>query len=447
MADNNINSTDPEAFSQSTSISEEQAAELQTENSKEAEQKREEREKEEKIEDSLKLVIDTATIECSICTNPIGILKVNFDTPTIQSKKTATVIEKDTKSLIFFGNCTKSPNSASPCAAVMQLADWKDVGSLKVQEQFPLLLKSTIKCNYGGVDIKITDCAQITEPESIETDGAPLPQKKEDETEYIYYTKEGYYLGGLENSTKVFLSTQAEYDTVKKEKKWSSLNKEENALKENDAYLSNNDFCNNAYLVFHEASLTGSKTTALWIAHTVNNALHSKYKRGKTTFNALFKTGYSSVAAADKKTVIKITNKSPNEIFARYSVIDVFTGKPDPTNKSYFWDGLDIFTKKGELDQPKFKQYKSVTISTATLQTAVEFWEVKENKRKVNPNSVINDIFKSQYEEKKVTDGTVTYDSINFIGKRNDTQKNDKVSEHLVSTGFQSGTLFWTTKK
>ena len=103
--------------------------------------------------------------------------------------------------------------------------------------------------------------------------------------------------------------------------------------------------------------------------------------------------------------------------------------------------------RKCELDQPKFKQYKSVTISTATLQTAVEFWEVKENKRKVNPNSVINDIFKSQYEEKKVTDGTVTYDSINFIGKRNDTQKNDKVSEHLVSTGFQSGTLFWTTKK
>ncbi|KIA85456.1 hypothetical protein [Kaistella jeonii] len=85
--------------------------------------------------------------------------------------------------------------------------------------------------------------------------------------------------------------------------------------------------------------------------------------------------------------------------------------------------------------------------STTTLETAVEFWEVKENKRKVNPNSVINDIFKSQYEEKKVTDGTVKYDTANFIGKRNDTQKNDAVSEHLVSTGFQSGTLFWTTKK
>ena len=56
-------------------------------------------------------------------------------------------------------------------------------------------------------------------------------------------------------------------------------------------------------------------------------------------------------------------------------------------------------------------------------------------------------IFKSQYEEKKVTDGTVKYDTANFTGKRNDTQKNDAVSEHLVSTGFQSGTLFWTTKK
>lgn len=136
----------------------------------------EERKKEEKASDSLKLVLDTAKLQCDLCTNPIGDLKVNYDTPTIQGKKTATVVEKDMRSLIFKGNCVKSPMSASPCPSVMQLGDWKDVGNIKVQEQFPLLLKSTIKCNYGGVDVKIIDCAQRNEPSEIEA--VPKEPKK-----------------------------------------------------------------------------------------------------------------------------------------------------------------------------------------------------------------------------------------------------------------------------
>ncbi|MBC8643186.1 hypothetical protein H9W95_00890 [Flavobacterium lindanitolerans] len=82
-----------------------------------------------------------AKIQCTLCTNPQGILKVNFDTPTTRDKLTATVVEKDMRSLIFMGTCIKSPNSAAPCASVMQLGDWKDVGTLKVQDQFPLLKK------------------------------------------------------------------------------------------------------------------------------------------------------------------------------------------------------------------------------------------------------------------------------------------------------------------
>ncbi|NRS90766.1 hypothetical protein HNQ02_003713 [Flavobacterium sp. 7E] len=81
------------------------------------------------------------------------------------------------KSVMFKGNCKKSPQSASPCASMMQLGDWEDVGTIKVQDQFPLLLKSTIKCNYGGVPIKITDCAQVNEPADIES--TPKEAKKE----------------------------------------------------------------------------------------------------------------------------------------------------------------------------------------------------------------------------------------------------------------------------
>ncbi|OXA85891.1 hypothetical protein B0A66_18710 [Flavobacterium hercynium] len=144
-----------------------------SEDSKENKKEEEEREEEEKAADELKLVIDGAKLQCSMCTNPTGDLKVNFKTPTIQGKKTATVKEKSMTSIMFKGNCTKSPQSASPCAAVMQLGEWKDVGTVKVQDQFPLLLKSTIKCNFGGSDIKITDCGQINEPTKIEA----LPKK------------------------------------------------------------------------------------------------------------------------------------------------------------------------------------------------------------------------------------------------------------------------------
>ncbi|OXE95450.1 PAAR-like protein, partial [Flavobacterium araucananum] len=73
------------------------------------------------------------------------------------------------------GNCKKSPNSASPCASVMKLADWKDVGTVYFQDKFPLLLKSTIKCEYGGVDVTITDSAQRNVIEKIDTTGAPVP--------------------------------------------------------------------------------------------------------------------------------------------------------------------------------------------------------------------------------------------------------------------------------
>lgn len=274
-----------------------------------------------------------------------------------------------------------------------------------------------------------------------------MPDQKEDDTEYIYYTKGGFYVGGKENSLKVYLSTQEEYNNAKKNEKWSLINNDSNVLKENEIAISNNEFSNDSYLVFHEASLTGDKNTALWIAHTINNALHSKYKRGKKTFNELFKTGYSSVGSSDKKTIIKADNKSQNKIYARFAVIDVLIGGKDPTGSAYFWDGLDLFTRKGELDQPKFKQYTSVMIYTSHLESAVAFWSIDDNKRKVNPKATINSIFTTKYELTKVTDGAIDYNQTIFVGARTDTQNNSAVTEDLVSTGFQSGTLFWTTHK
>ncbi|PDS22029.1 hypothetical protein [Flavobacterium branchiophilum] len=68
---------------------------------KRSEEARKENEEEEKAEDGLKHVIDAAKIKCDLCVTPQGDLKVNFDTPTIQDKKIATIKEKDMTSLIF----------------------------------------------------------------------------------------------------------------------------------------------------------------------------------------------------------------------------------------------------------------------------------------------------------------------------------------------------------
>jgi Domain of unknown function (DUF4280) len=143
-------------------------AEFEAEGSKKATETTNKQKEKEKAEEDQQLVIDMAVLECKLCTNPVGMLKVNYDTPTIQGKKTATVKEKDSKSLIFMGTCIKSPYQASPCASVMQLGEWQDVGTILVQDQKPLLKKSTIMCNYGGSKIAITKSGQINVPSQIE---------------------------------------------------------------------------------------------------------------------------------------------------------------------------------------------------------------------------------------------------------------------------------------
>lgn len=150
---------------------------MEEENARILESDNTEREKErQKIWDEL-IVIDGAELECPLCTNPKGILKVNLDTPTTQEKKTATIEEKSSLSLVFRGNCKKSPNRSFPCQVSMITGNWKNTGSMKVQDRPPLLLKSTIPCHYGGVDIKIIDSGQINKPE-LNMEGAPIPIPK-----------------------------------------------------------------------------------------------------------------------------------------------------------------------------------------------------------------------------------------------------------------------------
>ena len=128
--------------------------------SKEMEGKRKEREKHQKAADGMRIVISGAKIQCSLCTNPMGTLMVTSPNPTIQNKPIATINDKEKTNIMFTGTCSKSPNAAAPCISVIIPGMWQDTGKVKIQNSSPLLFKSTIKCMFGGVDIKFVDCGQ-----------------------------------------------------------------------------------------------------------------------------------------------------------------------------------------------------------------------------------------------------------------------------------------------
>jgi hypothetical protein len=127
---------------------------------KKKEEEAEAEQKQKKAKNDQKLVINGAKIQCTLCSNPMGTLMATHNTPSIQGQPAAVATDKGRMNLVFAGSCLKVPNTPVPCMGVIQPLEWQDTGSFKIQDEAPLLLKSTIKCVYGGVDIKITDCGQ-----------------------------------------------------------------------------------------------------------------------------------------------------------------------------------------------------------------------------------------------------------------------------------------------
>lgn len=132
----------------------------EAQNSRKMEEKRVARDKKVQAVAGKKLVIDGAKVQCNLCSNPIGTIKVLADRPMVNNMLIATESDKSMMNVMLTGTCLKSPNAAAPCAAVMQLGKWKDTGKLLVQDEAPLLLKSTIMCMFGGAELKIIDCGQ-----------------------------------------------------------------------------------------------------------------------------------------------------------------------------------------------------------------------------------------------------------------------------------------------
>jgi hypothetical protein len=147
--------------------------------------------------------------------------------------------------------------------------------------------------DYGAELVKYWNKSWIPPSEPVYC----IPKKEEeDRIVYInghFYNKDGTFEGKIdepdfEGSVDDVYVCDGKSTQKDKNGNESLTYNNTKLLKENNINITHEKFINNSYLIHHEASATGNKETALWIAHTVNNALNSKYKRGKKTFNELF---------------------------------------------------------------------------------------------------------------------------------------------------------------
>lgn len=166
------------------------------------------------------------------------------------------------------------------------------------------------------------------------------PPKTEDDTEYIYYTKEGYYLGGKENSLKIFLSTQNKYDIAKKDKNWSIINQnenllKENRLKENGVIISNVKFVEKASTIYGESS-----------AYRANIGIEEELALEMMSIacvHKINKTAYginSTQAKIFRNTQIALRNNTKKQL-AVSAMIFSLTSSEDPSNGATMWDGAE----------------------------------------------------------------------------------------------------------
>jgi hypothetical protein len=188
---------------------------------------------------------------------------------------------------------------------------------------------------------------------------APADEPK-DSTQYVYYTREGEYLGGITGSAKIFLTTKESYDQAAKAKNWDSVNDEANLVKYNDKAMTHSDFRYIAYIISHESGESDIKELRC-VAFTSHNRSVST----KQTWRTLLASSYSSVP--DKK---ELPDKNDEKSkLTRQAELDVLKGEEDLTKGAEFWDGTDFLAwgnseqnPYNKLGQNKFDEYKFVEI-------------------------------------------------------------------------------------
>lgn len=219
-------------------------------NKQKQDDQRKENENKDKTEEGLLLAIDGAKIKFNA---HMGTFKVLNNVPTTQDKLTGTVVEKQIPNFIFDDGFQ-----------MLTLAEWQDFGSAKVQENFVLLKKSTLPGTGkmpGSVPpetgkIEFVTSGQVNAPESIDGNGAPVPDPEDDkkcfcDKEFTEDDIKGFY-----NSMKLFTAKNCPLPDDKKSYKefTKALNK---AMKDNDI----NSCLRKAHFLAQVEAETGLNTT------------------------------------------------------------------------------------------------------------------------------------------------------------------------------------------
>ena len=185
-------------------------------------------------------------------------------------------------------------------------------------------------------------------------------EEPKDSTQYVYYTREGEYLGGIAGSVKIYITTKEKYDQASAAKNFETVNDDTQLLKYNEKAIIHADFRYIAYVVSNESGDEDIKELRC-VAFASYNRSVSK----KKTWRELLASSYSSVPNK-KELPDKNENKSK---LARYAVIDVLRGIEDLTDGAEFWDGTDFLAwgnseqnPYNKLGQNKFDEYKFIEI-------------------------------------------------------------------------------------
>jgi RHS repeat-associated protein len=221
-----------------------------------------------------------------------------------------------------------------------------------------------------------------------------------------YYSKNGKHLGndGV-NDNKVYVA--------------DSKNKDGTFNNSTELSVTHDEFATSANVVKHESS--GNKDESLWIAHAANNAKDNNaidYKKQNETLNDQLTDQKYSTTPSSARTPLADTDASSSANNARAAVIDVLSGKADPTGGAVLWDGSDFLSKGASHN--KFKEFKSIDIDAGSLNTY-------SSAQKGTPNSIFSSAINNNT-------------SFSASGKNGRTYS-------LQSTGAEGKSIFWKIKK
>lgn len=322
------NDTNSHGGGTSHTFSETLAEEIKAANTQKMEKSRKVRQEvDKKAEDQL-IVIHGAQIKFN---THLGEFNVLSDVPTTQDRQTGTVVEKQAANFSFYDGFR-----------LLSLTEWQDFGTIQVQDNHVLLQKSFLPAvgkMPGNVppesgNLQFVNSAQANVPDQINTAGAPVPAAK-DNTEYIYYTKEGLYLGGVESSAKVYITTETKYHKAKTEKKWNLINVESNLLQEKSKNIPNNKFVEKASTIYGESSAYHHKVGIEEELRLEMCAIASVHKINKIAYGI-----NSEQAKLFRKTNIFKRNETKMQL-AVAALITSLTTNEDASNGATMWDGAE----------------------------------------------------------------------------------------------------------